>query len=515
MPRRKEIVAYVEAFHQEVTGSSFLVTVKLPDGTIRHIMIDCGLYQEPNYARYNYNLEVNIDKIDAILITHNHMDHVGGVPKLVHKGYNNPIYTTIYTMELMSSFLSDSANHQLSNILEMKKLYPNEKFSLPYSVKDVEQTMNLVKGIEFYKTFKITDEIKVTFFPNGHLIGAGIILIQISYYGVKDVNLLFTGDYKNNNLFFEVPELPDWVKELPITVVTESTYGHIEKSTRIPVFNKNIKEAIEADQDILVGVFAQGRMQELLYQIKYLQEIGTIPDYYQICVDGPLGIETSFVYRRLITSSYNYYGSIFDCDISFFPKNLRLINKTERENIFADKKQKIVITTSGMLSHGPAQIYVPLFLQRDAMIHLTGYASEGTLARTLIDSYENRINKIEINGSIYPTNATVKWTNEFSSHATASELIDFLKQFSNLKLVVINHGEDYIKECFKEKVKNTITCKNTEIIDRSKILVIGTYGLIKSMPSKKEVIPIEPIRKDKQKNQHCPNRHTTIIGSRK
>ncbi len=512
--RGKKIICYMQAFHQDVTGSCLIITVKMPDGSTRHIMVDCGIYQERAYARLNYETEVSADKIDALLITHNHMDHVGGVPKLVNKGYSNPIFTTIYTRELMPSFLSDSANHQLSNAIEMKKMFPSEKFSLPYTIKDVEKTMNLVQGVDYYKTFTIAKGIKATFFPNGHLLGAALILIQISYYGAQDVNLLFTGDYKNDNLFFNVPHLPKWVTELPLTVITESTYGDTEKADRIPVFNANIREAIETDQDILIGVFAQGRMQELLFRIKFLQEIGVIPDYYQICLDGPLGIETSFVYRRLISSSYHYYESILDSDMTFFPKNMRFISKAERESIFADKKQKIVITTSGMLSHGPATTYVPLFLQRDTLIHLTGYAAEETLARKLIDAYEDGIDGIEVNGSTYDVKATIKWTNEFSSHASATELIDFLKQFHNLKLVVINHGEAHIKELFKQRVENEFQHKKTEVIDRTKILVIGRYGLLKTMPSKNDIIPpIEQTKKDRKKRQNCPNKR--YVGSRK
>lgn len=516
MHKRNDIVTYVEAFHQEVTGSSFLITARMPDGSINHILVDCGLFQEPTYLRLNYQTEVNVDKIDAILLTHNHMDHVAGVPKLVNMGYNNPIYTSIYTKELMPSFLTDSANQQASNIVELKKRYPNEKFKIPYTIKDVANTMNLVVGVEFSKTITIKNGIKATFFPNGHLLGAACILLQFSHYGAEDVNLLFTGDYKSDNIFFNVTKLPEWVRKLPLTVVTESTYGATEPESRVSCFNQNIEEAVSLNQDILIGVFAQQRMQEILYRIKYLQEIGIIPNKYQICIDGPLGIETCYIYRRLMYSSYHYYDSMFDGDISFFPRNLRQMTKDERITIFDDSTKKIVITTSGMLSHGPAAMYVPMFIQRDSLIHLTGYAAEDTLARKLLESYEiGEIDEIEIGGDLFTPKATVKWTNEFSSHATAPELISFLNQFNDLKFVIINHGETHVKEQFKQRVEKEVCCKNVEIIDRTKLFVVGTYGLIKSMNTKKQIIPNEQSKKDKCKRQYCPNKHPVLARARR
>ena len=506
-----EIIAYLEAYHQEVTGSSFLLTIKMPDKTIKHLLIDCGLFQESNYSRLNYAIEINPEKIDAIIITHNHADHVGGVPKLVKKGYNKPIYSSHHTKELMGPYLSDSANHQLTNLQEMRKLYPGEKFSIPYGVEKKKKTMNLVQSKDYYKTFEVEKGIKVTLFPNGHLIGAALVLVQISHYGAKDINLLFTGDYKKDNDFFKVPNLPQWVTELPITVVTESTYGDTEKKDRKIVFNNNIKEAIENDQDILIGCFAQGRMQEVLYRIKFLQEVSIIPSYYQIYVDGALAIETCFIYRRFIASSYVHYDSIFDPDVTFLPRNLHFVTPEERKCIFDDKKQKIIVSTSGMLTHGPALTYVPMFLERDTLIHLTGYAASDTLARKLIDAYENNLDEIEIGYSKLKTNATVKWTDEFSSHASASELISFLKQFKNLKFVVINHGESEIKERFKKRVEKEIRAKNINVIDRSNVFVIGAYGLKKSMSSKKETIIIGHGKNDKKKYQNCPNKRYTAM----
>lgn len=509
MPRA-EILTYIESFHQEVTGSSILLTIKMPDKTIKHILVDYGMFQEPNYSRLNYTCEVNPEIIDAIIVTHNHIDHVGQIPKLVRKGYKNPIFSSNYTKELMGTYLSESANHQISNIQEMQKLFPNEKFSIPYGIDDVQKTMNLVQGIDYYSTITIEHGIKMTLFPNGHLLGAALILLQISYYGAENVNFLFTGDYKENNIFFNVPNLPKWVIDLPLTVITESTYGDTDDKEREKIFNANIKEAVELDQDILIGCFAQGRMQEVLYRIKFLQETKIIPNYYEICLDGPLGIETCFAYRRLMVSSYSHYDSIFEPDITFMPGNIRFITPNERTTIFDDKKQKIVVTTSGMLSHGPAATYVPLFIEKNTLIHLTGYAAEETLARKLIDSYENNIDEIEIGSSTYKAKATVKCTNEFSSHATAPELISFLKQFNNLKFVIINHGESNIKELFKKRVEKEIKLKNVEVIDRSKVFIIGAFGLKKSMNSKKEIIINGQPKKEKKKSQNCPNKRHRI-----
>ena len=504
MAKQKNILAYVESFHDEVTGSSFLLTICMPDKRTYHIMVDCGLYQETQYVRLNYTNEINASTIDAILITHNHIDHTGRCPNFVKNGYRNPIYTTPYTKELMYSFLANSANQQIANLADIKKEFPNEKFEIPYTLKDVQNTLELVESINFNTTKEILDGVKVTFFPNGHLLGAATILIQLSSFGYEDVNFLFTGDYKDSNIFFNVPKLPEWVLELPLTIVTESTYGTTEFEDKTYCFDDNIKEAIEANQDILIGAFAQGRMQEILYRIKYLQDIGIIPDYYQIVLDGPLGIETCFTYRRLMYSSSNFHDSLFISDVSFFPKNLCIATQQERNSILSDNKRKIVITTSGMLSHGPAATYVPIFLQNKTLIHLTGFAAPNTLARKLIDSFESETeDEILINGDFYPSKkATIKWTNEFSSHATAPELINFLRQFSNLKSIIINHGETSVKEAFKMRVLNNVSCRHVEIINREKIFIVGTYGLIKQMQSKKKLPPSTLTQKSKKSSRH-------------
>ena len=508
MKKKNEIISYLEAFHDEVTGSSFLLTIKYPDGDSYHILIDCGLFQEPEYLRLNYKSEIRVENIDAILITHNHIDHTGGLPKLVKLGYRNPIYMTSSTKSLIPSFLADSANHQASTITEIQKKYPDEKFNIPYTILDVEETINLIQGIPFSKTIEILPGVCITFFPNGHLLGASVILVQISFYGAKDVNFLFTGDYKKNNTFFDVPALPKWVRNLPISIITESTYGTTKPEDIKKTFDHNILTAVELKQNIMIGAFAQGRMQEILWKIKLLQD--SYPEKfenYEILLDGHLGIETCSIYRRIMFSSYCYHKDE-NIDVSFYPRNLRIVSKQERNSIFSSSStKKIVITTSGMLSHGPALTYVPMFIQKEnSLIHLTGYAAEGTLARKLIDSSESNDSEVEINGELLQLKSTIKWTNEFSSHSNSIELIDFLKQFNNLKFVIINHGEKKVKESFKALAINS-GISNVEIIDRNTVFVIGHYGFLKSMNSKKTCFNLPKNHRDATKKyEPCPKR---------
>ncbi len=466
MKNKTAFKAYLSAYHNEVTGSRLLLVVEFPDGTKRRILVDCGYFQEIKYRYLNYVDDINPENIDAMIITHNHIDHTGLIPKFVRNGYRNPIYMTKITQELCPAFLNDACEQQDENAEDMRLRYPEEadKFKPLYYAEDVEKAVNLFYGVSYRKTLEILPGIKMTYFENGHILGAGMVLVQCYCEGMQSINFFFTGDYRMKNCFYEVPPLPKWLKKLPLIMVHESTYGNTNANEIKKCFRENVLTAFSKKQDILIGAFAQGRMQEMLYFFKCLEDDGLIPEDYVICVDGPLGIKTTKKYQSIL-SWYNPSKE------DFIPKCVEFVTPKDRAHLPTDGRPKVVITTSGMLSNGPAHYYVPIYLgMKNAMIHLAGYAAEETLARKLLDC--KRDETIKIGGEVIEKKCIVKTTRELSSHITADDGIKFINEFENIIFLVINHGEETNQRTFGERVIEETDVKEVGLIDRDNMYVI-------------------------------------------
>ncbi len=499
--------AYLSAYHNEVTGSRILLRVSFPDGKDYRILIDCGYFQEIQYRHLNYVDDIDPTTIDAILVTHNHIDHTGLLPKMVKQGYRNPIYMTEITRELLPKYLMDSADQQEDNAKYLQDKFPGDewKFNVPYHSEDVERTIKLCRGVKYQKALEILPGVRVTFFVNGHILGASMILVQCTAYSRKPLNFLFTGDYKLKNPFYEVPELPSWLKKTELIMVHESTYGTTDSSSIKVCFRSNLLEAFERGQDILIGAFAQARMQEILFELKKMQDECLIPKDYKIYVDGSLGIKTNFAYGEILRE-FNPEKS------HFMPSDIHIVDPKSRENFFSFEGKKILVTTSGMLSNGPAKNYVPMFLEREnAMIHLTGYAAEETLARTLLEAKDAEM--VLIGNKPYRKRALIKTTREKTSHATRDEMLGFINKFANIVFLAINHGASDVKRDFEETIQSQCPrVQRVDILNRDYVYCIYQFGnegdkfsnvVVKRMPAKMQVLSPKDknYRKQKQKQK--------------
>lgn len=479
--------AYLTAYHSEVTGSRLYLVIQGPDGKTYRILVDYGYFQEPSYRYLNYVQDLSLEKIDAIILTHNHIDHSGLIPYAVKNGYRNNVYMTEITRELVDGFWKDCAQQQESNAAEMREKYPLEadKFNALYHTEDVERALKYCVGVPYRKSIEIFPGVKLTFWENGHILGASLVLLQCSYPNMKPLNYLFTGDLRLTNCFYKVPEFPKWFRNLELIMVCESTYGSTRQQDIKYCFKRNILEAFEKKQNILIGAFAQGRMQEMLYEFRGMEDDGLIPEDYAIYIDGPLGIETTFRYQKIL-GWFNPEKS------DFLPKRLQIVDSKAREKILSDGVPKILITTSGMLSNGPACTYVPMFLaHRNALIHLVGYAAEETLARKLLEA--KRDDEILIGGHYYKKNAVVKTTREKTSHATEDQLLEFINLFTNVRFIAINHGNTEVKKVFANDIANE--CPNVNdvgILDREHMYCFYRVGYKNDFTSQNIIIKAMP-----------------------
>lgn len=471
----------IMALHNEVTGSCMLNVIKFPDGTTKRLLVDCGLYQEVEYSELNTRFPFDAENIDYVVITHNHVDHTGRLPFLVKSGYRGDIHMSCSTSKLISNALSDSYK-----VLKNKAKMANAP--LLYSDADVDETLKHVKSHKFEETIHLVNkheknkDIKLTFFMNGHLPGAVIALIQVKYRDdsgkhYEDINMLFTGDYNNKNIFFDVKPVAKWVHQLPITIIQESTYGNMDSTEIEYVFEKNVLNAIAKGKEVVIPVFSLGRAQEIMYILKMWQMQGKLSTDIPIYLDGKLAWGYTNIYLD------DGLDNKEECK-DFIPENLVFVSTPETRNtIMEDGKCKIILTTSGMGSYGPAQTYLPAYIKKpNALIHFTGYCAEGTLGRRLYDCKTE--DKVELSGLQVKKLADVQFTSEFSAHAKADELIDFLRPFENIKLLLVNHGELESKEAYANRAIDEIDPKNVGILGREYFFRLDGYGLIKPLSTK-------------------------------
>lgn len=476
MGNKERFYADIMALHEGVTGSCNLVIVRLPNPDYPRIrfVVDCGLFQERGEDDLNDEFPFNPDKLDFALVTHNHVDHVGRLPLLVKKGFRRTIYTTESTRKLLPLSLWD-CHKVLKDVSKRKHKKPT------YKAEDVSGAISLVKGCEYGKEYQVHDNVYVRFLKNGHLIGAALIFVRITYPGYDDINLLFTGDYKGSNVFFDVDPIPENILDLPLTVIQESTYGDMETEEMIPCFKQNLLQCIEQGGTVIAPVFSLGRSQEILHELKLMQESGQLSTEVPIYFDGKLAIR----YTHLFVANGERGLDIKEEMKNFFPENLTFVDKVIRSQVLANNGCKIILTTSGMGSYGPAQAYISQYIRRrGSLIHFTGFTAPGTLGARLKEAPEN--SSVEVAGIIAKKRARVEYTTEYSAHAHSDEMIAFLQQFRNLKLVLVNHGEPEVKDLFAERIVDEVETKDVGILGRRYFFRVNPYGLAKTLSTKFE-----------------------------
>lgn len=471
----------VTALHEEVTGSCILCTVRYPDKSKTQFIVDCGLFQEEKYQAQNYSFPFEPKDIAFALVTHTHIDHIGRIPKLCKEGFNGKIYTSTLASQLMPIALTNTAEILSSSIQKNSKKKMLIDSSVPifdntkplYDIDDVNSAMAQVVGLEYNTSFKVDEHISVKLFKNGHTLGACSILVTIKYRGQEPIYAFFTGDYNNHNTFFDVEQIPQDVLNLPINLITESTYGDTKKDIIKPVFDNLVVESMNNNETLIILVFAFGRMQEIKNRLKMLQDEGKLSKDIRIFSDGNLAHSYDDFYK-LNAQHLNVKN--------FMPANVEIVQGYEHRNtILTDRKPKIILTTSGMGNYGPAQIYLPNYISRPkCTIIFGGYTAENTLGRKLQDVTPGEL--FELNGVMTYKRAKVYTTTEFSSHAKQDELLDFMRQFTNLKTILVNHGDADVKKIFAKKITEEISPKHVAILGPNHTMRVGAYGLLKSYP---------------------------------
>ena len=443
MGSKERFYVDIMALQPEVTGSCNLVIVNYPNGEKTRFIVDCGLFQESEYSKYNECFPFNAENIEFCAITHNHVDHTGRLPLLVKKGFTGEIYTSKATAILLPLALADSYK-------VLKDVAKRNNTKQLYSESDVAETLRHVLATDFTKSVDIN--------PN--------------------INLLFTGDYNNKNIFFNIPKLRKAVKSLPLTIIQESTYGTTNSDEVTECFEENVLKCIRSGGTVVNMAFSLGRFQEILYKLKTMQDEGKLSTDIPIFADGTLGLRYTTLFSKEELE-------IKPEAVNFLPQNLCFVNKENRTEILESEESKIIVTTSGMGTYGPAPQYIIRYIKdKKSLIQFTGFTTDGTLGSRLKMAQDGDV--VTIGGMVAIKKARVEYTTEFSAHAKADEMIEFLQQFEDIKLILINHGETSVKEEFAKRILQEVNSKNVGILNREYLYRVGPYGFIKTMSTKFE-----------------------------
>jgi metallo-beta-lactamase family protein len=433
-----------------VTGSRFLVTSEKSK-----VLVDAGLFQGRREDRKKNWDPFPLDpaSIDAIVLTHAHLDHCGYLPLLVRQGFRNKIYATDYTIKLASVILRDSAKLQMEDAkFAAEKGFSKHPVPLPlYDMEDVERTLDHFSGVNFRSRVKLTDDASATYFPSGHILGSAYVLLEI---GGKE--LLFTGDLGRNNHPLLSP--PDKAPSVQFdAVITESTYGDRVHETPLKTFAEEINIAIKRGGSILIPAFAVDRTEVILMALRELigsREIPNLPIY----VDSPMALSALNFYRDAVDKdaleiregvSRTWRG----VDL-FNPGNLKEMRTVdESKSLNEITETSIIISASGMGTGGRVVHHMANMLPDPKnTIILVGYQAAGSRGRSL----ENGETRVKIHGKWVPVHAAIVKLESFSVHADSNELISWLKDIKNPKKVFVVHGEPDSEEALATRLRSEL-----------------------------------------------------------
>lgn len=401
---------------REVTGSNYLL-----ESNGAKVVVDCGYFQggRKSEERNSYEFDYDPASIDAVVITHAHLDHIGRLPKMIADGFKGKIYMTEVTRELARIVLEDA-------------------FSLmrepTHEASDVAKIFDLVIAVGYNQKIQIIDDIFVTFYEAGHILGSSFV--KIDY---QQKSIVFSGDIGNcpNPLLNDIVQLP-----ISDYVVCESTYGsriHEEQEEKTLKLITNISETINKNGTVLIPSFAIERTQELLYELDTIfdqQKLPKVPFY----LDSPMAIDVTKIYKKYP----NYWNAsardskLKDGDIFKFPSLIETITTEQSKSINNVKGAKVIIAGAGMMDGGRIVHHAKRYIgDPKNLILFVGYQAEGTLGRQIYDGEKS----VKIDRERYTVRCNTKAIGGYSAHADSQQISKWLDNGDKNKQIYLTHGE--------------------------------------------------------------------------
>jgi metallo-beta-lactamase family protein len=426
-----------------VTGSNFLVE----GSSGRKILIDCGIEQgrdfseKEMYAPFPYDAS----KIDALVLTHAHLDHVGRCPKLIKEGFRGKVYMTPPTRDLAELILRDSAN-----ILAQDA--QRHRLPLLYSEHDVDTFLSLIEPLEYHTEKQVAEGLSIYFRNTGHILGSCSVRIKDS----SGTSMAFTGDLGN----LPSPLLPD---DEPITdadaVLMESVYGdrlHPHLSDRVGQLRETLKRSIARGGTILIPSFSLERTQLMLYEISNMMEAGELPKI-PVFLDSPLAIKVTAAYEKWGPEYFNpaaqaeiiKEGSIFS-----FPFLRMTLSHEESQKIGETAGPKIIIAGAGMSHGGRIGAHEARYLpDPSTTLIMVGYQAPGSPGRLMQDGASS----VRLGGQEVRIKAKVETLSGWSAHADRDELVKFAEGcLPQAKAFFVAIGEPAAERFLAQRIHDTL-----------------------------------------------------------
>ena len=431
---------------REVTGSCHIIR-----SGGRTILLDCGMFQgrRKEAAAKNARLPLPVEEIDAIVLSHAHIDHAGRLPYLVHHGYQGSIWCTAATRDLCAIMLADSAHIQEKDA-EFLSRRQKESIAPLYGMKDAVRAVELMVGLPYDRAFDVLPGVRASFVEAGHIIGSASVVLDVDEGDARGpVRLVFSGDVGRSGLaIIRDPKPPAGAHG----VILESTYGdrdHESVDRARDHLARVVRETAARGGRVLVPAFAVGRTQELVYDLHVLARAGQIPEI-PIYIDSPLAIDATSVFRmhpevydrseQLVVEQPH----LFDFPLVTYTRDV-----SESKALNAQHGPMVIIAASGMAESGRILHHLAngAHDSRNTIL-VVGFMAEHTLGRRIVEKQP----MLRIFGDEIPLRAHVEILNGYSAHGDRRELAAWLDAVRStspaLQDVWLVHGEPDAQDAF-------------------------------------------------------------------
>jgi metallo-beta-lactamase family protein len=424
---------------REVTGSCHILRANS-----RTILLDCGMFQgkRKEAQEKNLRLPLPVAEIDAVVLSHAHIDHSGRLPFLVREGYAKTIWATSATRDLCAIMLADSAHIQEKDA-EFLSRHEKEPVEPLYGTVDAVRTMELIVGVPYKKWFDVVPGVRAMYYDAGHILGSASVVIEVSESGKGTKRLVFSGDVGRSGLaIIRDPEPPAVAAD---AVIMESTYGdrdHESVDGARERLGQVVRETAARGGKVLIPAFAIGRVQEIIYDLHVLTRAGAVPEI-PVFIDSPLAVDATTVFEM--------HPEVFDRSealVRDVPKPFRNGSVHYTRDVAESKALNtlqgpaVIVAASGMaesgrilhhLAHGAPD-------PRNTIL-IVGFQAEHTLGRRIVE----RRPMLRIFGDEVPLRARVEVLNGYSAHADRTGLVQWLDAVRasspSLGAVWLVHGE--------------------------------------------------------------------------
>ena len=435
----------------DVTGSAYLVTTDRA-----RVLIDFGMFQGSAALEAMNVLPPQIDAytLDAVLVTHGHLDHTGRLPLLAKAGYAGPIFATPATVEMTTLILNDAANIQVTDTERANRQRAEagkEPLAPLYDQIDVDDILVLMQPLDYAAPNVVAPGITARIFDSGHMLGSVSMQLEVEDAGARKT-VLFSGDIG--------PAGMPWLRDAETApfadlIFLESTYGdrnHRSLSATLDEGEAIVGEAATKRGKILVPAFAIGRSQQILYHMAGLFRQGQV-DPFPVYLDSPMAIRATRIYAQ--------HPELFDQEATALLRSGRLQQDLETVRVAESVEQSklineadgpcMVVASSGMCTGGRILHHLRHNLDRpDTAVLIVGYQAAGTLGRQLVDGAD----RVRIHGHDIDVNATIHTLGGFSAHAGRRELLNWLEPLAATgPRVVLTHGEDRGRNALAREIR--------------------------------------------------------------